>query len=92
MCDGCSPSGNSAKLSALHKPAHQRGGVRFHNGGKKRLLAGEIAIECAGGDTGLLHDLPQGAPWKPFSENSSMAACWIFSSVTVDFSSMCASI
>ena len=40
--------------------------MRFHNGGKKRLLAGEIAIECAGGDTGLLHDLPQGGPLEAF--------------------------
>ena len=28
----------------LHEPAHQRSGVRLHDGGKERLLAGEIAI------------------------------------------------
>ena len=50
----------------LHEPAHQRSGVRLHDGGKERFLAGEIAIECAGGDTGLLHDLPQGGTLKTF--------------------------
>ena len=66
--------------------------MRFHNGGKKRLLAGEIAIECAGGDTGLLHDLPQGGPLEAFLGKLLHGGLLIFSSVTVDFSSMCASI
>ena len=42
----------------LHKPAHQRSSMRLYDGGKERFLAGEIAVERAGGDAGLLHNLP----------------------------------
>ena len=51
---------------SLHEPAHQRGGVGLHDGGKERLFAGKIAVKCAGGDAGLLHNLPQGGTLKAF--------------------------
>ena len=48
----------------LHEPAHDGGGVGLHNGGKQRLLAGEVAVKGPGGDAGVFHDLPQGGPPK----------------------------
>ena len=50
----------------LHEPPHQSGGVWLHDGGKECLFAGKITIKCASGDTGLLHDLPQGGTLKAF--------------------------
>ena len=43
---------------SLHEPAHQRSGEGLHDGGKERLFAGKITVKGAGGDTGLLHNLP----------------------------------
>ena len=50
----------------LHEPPHQSGRVRLHDGGKERLLAGEVAVEGPGGHPGILHDLPQGGPLEAF--------------------------
>ena len=50
----------------LHETAHQCSGMGLHNGCKERLFAGEIAVKCAGGDTSLLHNLPQRGTLKAF--------------------------
>ena len=48
----------------LHEPPHQSGRVWLHDGGKERLLAGEIAVERTSGYPGIFHDLPQRSPLK----------------------------
>ncbi len=50
----------------FHEPAHERGGMGFHQGGKQRLLAGKIAVKRPCGHACVLDNLPQRSAEEPF--------------------------
>ena len=50
----------------LHEAAHNGCGVRLHQRGKQRFLAGKIAVKGACCHTGLLNDGTQGSGKKIF--------------------------